>query len=102
MVTGCSVSASLVVTPRSASASRLRSRHAATGLCAGSAQYSGGRPGLAAAGSGAFSQPGNLHVAVLVCSVMMPSGGSRRFYSRAYTISFHYAILRGNEMNVMK
>ena len=49
------------------------------GVVRGSAQYSGGRPGLAAAGSGAFSQPGNLHVAVLVCSVMMaePSSDAR-------------------------
>ena len=72
MVTGCSVSASVVVTPRSASARRRRSRQAVTLLCPGSAQYSAGRPGPAVRSGGA-SQPGNLQVAVLVCSVIVPS-----------------------------
>ena len=76
IVTGCSVSASVVVTPRSASASRFRSRHAVTLLWPGSAQYSGGRPGPAAR-SGVASQPGYLQVAVLVCSVIVALlGGS--------------------------
>ena len=90
MVTGCSVSASLVVTPRSASASRLRSRHAVTALCAGSVQYWGGRPGSAPAGLGGFSQPGNLHVAVLVCSVMVPS----RALGGSDTSLYHFISLR--------
>ena len=90
MVTGCSVSASLVAIPRSASASRFRSRHALTGLCAVSVQYSGGRPGPDA-GSGALSQPGTLQVTAVVCSVIIgPPGLVATFNASLYHfISFH-------------
>jgi hypothetical protein len=45
---------------------------------------------LALAASGGFSQPGNLHVAVLVCSVMVSPealGGPRH-----EPISFHFIV----------
>ena len=102
MVTGCSVSASLVTTPRSASARRLRSRHADTGLCAGSAQYSGGRPGFAVAASGASCAAGELarH------GVGLLGHDALRGLSAVLRTSLYHFIsllnLIGNEMNVMK
>ena len=74
MVTGWSASASVVVVPRSASASRLRSRHAVTPVCSGLSQYPGGRPVLGAWRAG-WSQPGYLQVTMPVCSVMAPPPG---------------------------
>ena len=64
------------------------------GVVPGSAQYSGRAARLAVRWPGGFSQPGNLHVAVLVCSVMMLS----RALGGSYTSLYHFISLRNEIM----